>query len=102
MPDLKYFPKAYVVILNWNGRDDTLECIKSVKNISYPDCGIILVDNGSKDNSIDSIKETYKDIIFIKNKINNADSVFKWRVKLTVACVTGIINPSQLNPRRIK
>jgi len=70
MSDLKYFPKAYVVIVNWNGLDDTIECIKSVKNISYPNCGIILVDNGSKDSPIDNIKEIYKDIIFIENKKN--------------------------------
>ena len=70
MFNLKYFPKVYVVIVNWNGRDDTIECIKSVKNISYPNFEIILVDNGSKDNSIDSIKEIFKDINYIENKKN--------------------------------
>jgi len=70
MSDLKNFPKAYVVILNWNGLDDTIECIKSVKNISYPNYGIILVDNGSKDSPVDSIKKICKDIIFIDNKSN--------------------------------
>lgn len=70
MSDLKYFPKAYVVIVNWNGLDDTIECIKTVKNISYPNYGIILVDNGSKDNPVDSVKKICKDIIFIDNKSN--------------------------------
>ena len=70
MSYLKYFPKACVVILNWNGRDDTIECIKSVNNISYPNYEIILVDNGSKDNSIDSIKNIYKDIFIINNEKN--------------------------------
>ena len=70
MSDLKYFPKVYVVIVNWNRPEDTIECIKSVKNISYPNFEIILVDNGSKDNSIETIKEIYKDINSIENKKN--------------------------------
>ena len=70
MSDLKYFPKVYVVIVNWNRPEDTIECIKSVKNLSYPNFEIILVDNGSKDNSIETIKEIYKDINSIENKKN--------------------------------
>ena len=45
--------KAYIVILNWNGYIDTLECLESVFKLSHPHFQVILCDNDSSDNSID-------------------------------------------------
>lgn len=39
------------VILNWNGRDDTLACLESVEKIGYPNFKVIVADNGSSDGS---------------------------------------------------
>ncbi len=52
-------PKVAVVILNWNGRDDTLACLESVQKIQYPSLDVIVVDNGSEDGSIDAIRARY-------------------------------------------
>jgi GT2 family glycosyltransferase len=41
-----------VVILNWNGWEDTLACLESVRQSDYPDFRIILVDNGSTNDSL--------------------------------------------------
>jgi len=49
-------PKVAVVILNWNGIKDTLVCIKSISKQSYSNFNIIIVDNGSTDNSIDNLE----------------------------------------------
>ena len=38
-----------IIILNWNGWQDTLECLESLYDIDYPDYNVIVVDNGSKD-----------------------------------------------------
>ena len=50
-----------IVILNWNGKKDTLECLKSVGQLSIADCHlkIIVVDNGSTDDSFKAIKKKY-------------------------------------------
>ena len=40
-------PKIIIVILNWNGYTDTLECINSILNIKYDKFEILLIDNGS-------------------------------------------------------
>jgi len=40
-----------VVVLNWNGWRDTLACITSLQRLSYPNFGLIIVDNGSTDGS---------------------------------------------------
>jgi len=50
-------PKVAIIILNWNGWEDTIECLESLYQINYPNFDLILVDNASKDNSVEKIKE---------------------------------------------
>ena len=40
-------PKVSIIILNWNGLDNTLECLDSVKRIAYPNFETVVFDNGS-------------------------------------------------------
>jgi len=40
-----------IIILNWNGFESTKLCLESLKDLSYPNIEIILVDNGSHDGS---------------------------------------------------
>jgi len=42
------FPKVSIIILNWNGLSNTVECITSLKKLIYPNYEIIVVDNGSQ------------------------------------------------------
>lgn len=64
------FPKVSIIILNWNGREDTIECLESLKGINYPNYEVILVDNGSTDKSPKIFKEQYTNILLIENKTN--------------------------------
>lgn len=50
-------PKIAVIILNWNGWKDTVECLESLYKINYPNYQIIIVDNASGDESIKYIKD---------------------------------------------
>jgi GT2 family glycosyltransferase len=50
------YPNVSIVILNWNGWKDTLECLESVYKIRYPNYNIILLDNASNDESLEKIK----------------------------------------------
>ena len=45
-------PKAHIVILNWNQRDMTVDCLESLKKLDYSNAEIVLVDNGSTDDSV--------------------------------------------------
>lgn len=63
-------PKVSIVILNWNGIRDTIECLNSLKHITYTNHEIILVDNGSTDGSVEQLKKTYPEIEIIENQEN--------------------------------
>ncbi len=42
---------CWVIILNWNGWQDTVECVRSCLDLTSSDFQILVVDNGSTDNS---------------------------------------------------
>ena len=42
-------PIVAIIILNWNGLRDTLECLESLAMITYPNYELIVVDNSSTD-----------------------------------------------------
>jgi len=45
------YPKVAIIILNYNNWQDTIECLESVLRNDYPNYQVIVVDNGSSDNS---------------------------------------------------
>jgi GT2 family glycosyltransferase len=50
-------PRVCIVIPNYNGWRDTIECLESVYRITYPNYDVIVVDNASQDESIQKIRE---------------------------------------------
>ncbi|WP_353404248.1 glycosyltransferase family 2 protein [Duganella hordei] len=45
-------PKAFVIILNWNGWRDTLECVESLLGSTGVDLRVVVCDNASNDDSV--------------------------------------------------
>jgi GT2 family glycosyltransferase len=64
-------PKVSVIILNWNGWKDTIECLESLYQIDYPNYDIILVDNDSKDDSIQRIRDYCNGQLKLKSPFYN-------------------------------
>ncbi|MFC1565584.1 glycosyltransferase family 2 protein [Candidatus Neomarinimicrobiota bacterium] len=67
-------PSVYIVVLNWNGRDLTLDCLESLTKVLYDNYKILVVDNGSVDESVSAIKSKYPnvDILRIDSNIGYA------------------------------
>ncbi len=63
-------PTVAIIILNWNGKEDTIECLESLKQITYPDYEILLVDNGSTDGSVECFRERFPELEIIENGKN--------------------------------
>ena len=51
-PDAK---RVVIVILNWNSADDTLAAVESVLRMDYPNYEVVIVDNGSTDDSLEKL-----------------------------------------------
>lgn len=64
------YPKVYTVILNYNGYDDTKNCIISLKKVDYSDLNIIVVDNASTDGSFEKLKKEFPEVPIIVTKFN--------------------------------
>lgn len=78
--------KFAVVILNWNGADDTIECINSIA-IGDNDAIPIIVDNGSTDDSVLKIREALRNLYgdFFEGDIHSiSESFFGKYLKLPI------------------
>lgn len=62
--------KVSIIILNWNGLNDTLECLDTVYRLDYPCFEVIVVDNGSSDDSVVNIRRKFPQAILIENGKN--------------------------------
>ena len=63
-------PKVSIIIVNWNKKEDIIQCLSSLKNITYPNFKIAVVDNGSTDGSQKAIRENFPEIELIENEEN--------------------------------
>lgn len=62
--------KVAIILVNYNGKRDTEDCIKSLREIRYDNYEIIIVDNCSTDGSKEYITNKYKDVIYIYSDKN--------------------------------
>ena len=61
---------VYVILVNFKTSSDTIECIKSLRSIDYDNYKVIVVENGSNDNSYEILRDNCNDEILIKSKEN--------------------------------
>jgi len=64
------YPKIFLIILNWNGKEVLKDCLQSIEKIDYPNYEVIVVDNGSTDDSQKMIKESFSYVHLIENEKN--------------------------------
>jgi len=62
-------PQAAIIVLNWNGCADTLECLGSLRRLDYP-ARHVVVDNGSVDESVRIIREKFPEVELIETGAN--------------------------------
>jgi GT2 family glycosyltransferase len=63
-------PLVYVVTLTWNQKADTLDCLESLSQMTYPNYRLLLVDNGSKDGTSEVVRGRFPDVTVIVNPEN--------------------------------
>lgn len=73
----KVWPKVAIIVLNWNGWRDTIECLESLQRLTYPNYQVVVVDNGSTDESVEKIKAWAKGEIRVESNFFEYDSSLK-------------------------
>lgn len=64
-------PRVSIVILNWNGLEDAIKCLDSLRVIIYSNYEVIVVDNGSEGGEADILEKRYRGYIrLVRNKEN--------------------------------
>ena len=63
-------PLVAIVVLNWNGAEDTLRCIASLARQTHPNFRILVVDNGSTDGSPAALRALGDRITLIESTKN--------------------------------
>lgn len=58
------------VIVNWNGRRDTVDCLASLRGQSYRNLKTVVVDNGSTDDSVERIRREFPEVRVIETGKN--------------------------------
>lgn len=61
---------VYVILLNWNGWRDTLECLESLSAITHRNTHIIVVDNASEDDSVCNLKTSKAQFELLQTSAN--------------------------------
>lgn len=63
-------PLAGVVVITWNQRDDTLECLTSIFRMTYPRFCVVLVDNASTDGTRAAVTTQFPEVECLANQTN--------------------------------
>ncbi|MCX7995457.1 MAG: glycosyltransferase family 2 protein [candidate division WOR-3 bacterium] len=68
---MKKKTKVTVVIVNWNGGEETIACVNSLQKCTYSDFDLVIVDNGSRAKDVKLLEERFGHIArIIKNNVN--------------------------------
>lgn len=63
-------PLVAVIVLNWNNWAVTAECLESLRRLTYPNARLLLVDNGSSDDSERILRERFPDVEILQTGSN--------------------------------
>jgi GT2 family glycosyltransferase len=94
------------VILNWNGGDDILACLKSVFESTHKALEVVVVDNGSVDGSSDSIRLRFPQVHFIVNHRNlgfakGSNQGMEWALDRGIPYILLLNGDARLHPHAI-
>lgn len=67
---LNLIPRVSCIILNWNGWAHTVECLTALIESSYQRMTLIVVDNGSTDNSVEQIRAAFPNVLVLESGKN--------------------------------
>ena len=63
-------PRVYIIILSWNNANDIVEYLESLSQQDYTNYRVVVVDDGSLDNTVAVVRERFAGAHLIENRVN--------------------------------
>jgi len=63
-------PTVWIVVLNWNGHEDTRTCLASLREVQYRPLRTLVVDNHSTVPGLDLLRSEFPDVDFVETDQN--------------------------------
>ncbi|MEP6985279.1 MAG: glycosyltransferase family 2 protein, partial [Chloroflexota bacterium] len=63
-------PAVSIIVLNYNGRQDTMACLRSLEHLTYSRASTILVDNASSDGTAEAVRLAYPNVTVMETGAN--------------------------------
>lgn len=63
-------PSVYIIVLHWKAYDATRACLLSLRDVTYPNHQVIVVDNASNDSSVEALRTEFPEALFMYNEGN--------------------------------
>jgi GT2 family glycosyltransferase len=100
-------PMVRVVVLNWNGRDMTADCLRSLLAMQDVNFRILVIDNGSSDGSERFLRDSFSEVDVIANKYNvgfaaGCNIGMKWALEENAEYVLLVNNDTLLAPSLLR
>ena len=76
-------PRVAAVVVNYNGKEITLQAVESLRKMTYPNFDLVVLDNASTDGSPETLAQVYPDLKQVKVEVNRGSSSgyahgFRW------------------------
>lgn len=62
--------RVAAIVLNYDGKDLTLQALASLQGLTYPHCDLVVVDNGSTDGSDEAVARAFPDVHRVRTEVN--------------------------------
>lgn len=96
-------PKVAALVLNYNGKDITLETVESLLAMSYPNCVVAVIDNGSTDGSPQAVAEAFPAVEQVLVEVNEGPAAgmnagLRWALNNDFDYVLALNNDIEVAP----
>ncbi len=93
-------PSVTVIVLNWNSKEYLDPCLGALQQLDYPHVELLVVDNGSSDDSVDYIRTNFPSLPLIANERNlGYAGGNNLGLKASDADILVVLNPDVVVPR---
>lgn len=62
--------RVAAIVLNYDGKDLTLQALASLRRLTYPSCDLVVVDNGSTDGSDEAVARAFPEVHRVRTEVN--------------------------------